>query len=405
MDLRVWGVCLAVVMAGMLLGCGGSSGGKSGGGQPGPTTNGAAMTVLGYNDLGMHCMNQDFSEMMILPPYNTLHAQVIDRRGDGPRLVTSGISVGYTIPGNTHSADKTNFWSFAKPLLGVSPAQNIGLTGNGLSGMMTANPSGDWSATGIPLTPITDAGQENAYQLATVTVTANGKTMAQTQAVTPVSWEISCNLCHNTAGISTATDILRAHDRLHGTTLEAQKPVLCGQCHQQAPLGTTGQAGVPPLSTSMHSAHASRMAPVLGQVNNVACYACHPGIRTHCLRDVHFSGGMTCTDCHTSIEAVGSAGRRPWVDEPRCADCHGKTNPSLQYEQPNTLYRDSRGHHGVHCSACHGSPHAITPTVVAADNVQAVTVQGHAGTINKCTVCHSQQPGDSFDHRFSGGGN
>jgi hypothetical protein len=24
--------------------------------------------VLGYNDLGMHCMQQDFSEMMILPP-------------------------------------------------------------------------------------------------------------------------------------------------------------------------------------------------------------------------------------------------------------------------------------------------------------------------------------------------
>ncbi len=33
--------------------------------------------VLGYNDLGMHCMNQDFSHRCILPPYNSLHAQVI----------------------------------------------------------------------------------------------------------------------------------------------------------------------------------------------------------------------------------------------------------------------------------------------------------------------------------------
>ena len=47
--------------------------------------------VLGYNELGMHCMNQDFSEMCILPPYNTLKAQVIYRRGEEPRIVTSGV--------------------------------------------------------------------------------------------------------------------------------------------------------------------------------------------------------------------------------------------------------------------------------------------------------------------------
>ena len=42
---------------------------------------------------------------------------------------------------------------------------------------------------------------------------------------------------------------------------------------------------------------------------------------------------------------------------------------------------------------------------VAADNVQAINVQGHAGTIDKCTVCHSRQPDDAFDHRYSSGGN
>ena len=28
------------------------------------------MVVFGYNDLGMHCMNSDFSEIMVLPPFN-----------------------------------------------------------------------------------------------------------------------------------------------------------------------------------------------------------------------------------------------------------------------------------------------------------------------------------------------
>ena len=55
--------------------------GDGDGGGNGVTT---PMVVLGYNELGMHCMNQDFSELMILPPYNTLHAQVIDRERRAP---------------------------------------------------------------------------------------------------------------------------------------------------------------------------------------------------------------------------------------------------------------------------------------------------------------------------------
>jgi hypothetical protein len=100
------------------------------------------------------------------------------------------------------------------------------------------------------------------------------------------------------------------------------------------------------------------------------------------------------------MRAVASLSRRPWVDGPRCGSCH--TRAGFRFEQPGTLYRDSKGHHGVHCEACHGSPHAITPTVTPADNVQAIALQGHAGTIDKCTVCHRTQPDEAFDHRFSG---
>jgi hypothetical protein len=355
-----------------------------------------SMVVLGYNDLGMHCMNQDFSEFMILPPYNVLHAQVVDRSGEEPRIVTSGVTLRYSILSNTYSVGKTNFWDFEQALLGVDLAPNIGLTGNGLAGTM--QPSGgtrtDWEVSGIPVTPINDAGIEDAYPLANISVLSGGQETARTQAVVPVSWEISCELCHTTPGISVATDILRKHDTMHGTDLENSKPVLCGSCHAQPPLGTPGQAGVPSLSSAMHSAHFSRMDEA--HLDNV-CYACHPGQRTQCLRDVHYSKGLTCTSCHGTMADVGNPARQPWAEEPRCDSCHTRTG--FEFEQPQTLYRNSLGHHGLLCEACHGSPHAITPTVVSADNLQAVAVQGYPGVISKCTVCH-QSPPEEFEHFY-----
>ena len=142
----------------------------------------------------------------------------------------------------------------------------------------------------------------------------------------------------------------------------------------------------------MHGAHAPRMGPAsfLSEV----CYACHPGIRTKCQRDVHFSNNITCTGCHGNMTAVADPTRTPWVSEPRCSNCHNV--PGHQYEQANTLYRNSLGHSSIHCTSCHGSPHAITPTVMAADNAQAIMLQGHAGVINTCTVCHTSVPGSFF---------
>ena len=361
------------------------------------------MVVLAWNDLGMHCMNQDFSEMMILPPYNVLHAQVISRVSGDPQIVTEGVTVRYTIPENTHSADKCNFWDFAHALLNVNLAPNIGLTGNGLAGTMSplivTEGRNDWSVTGIPITPINDAGIEDPYSLATVTVESGGDTTARTQAVVPVSWEISCQICHTTAGITVAEDILTKHDALHSTNLMNARPVMCGGCHAQPPLGTAGLPGLPTLSSAMHSSHATRMAAAGLEVE---CYACHPGVRTQCLRDVMFSAGLTCHDCHGTMADVGSSLRSPWADEPRCDQCHHVAGH--EYEQPGTLYRNSVGHNGVHCAACHGSPHAITPTVVAADNVQAIKLQGHSGKIDTCTVCHTTPPGDPFNHTAGEGG-
>ena len=88
--------------------------------------------VIAWNDLGMHCANQDFANMCILPPYNNQKVHII-RKGDISRLPEvikglSGIYVTYEIPGNTYSVGKTNFWTYAFHLFGVNLPPNIGLT-------------------------------------------------------------------------------------------------------------------------------------------------------------------------------------------------------------------------------------------------------------------------------------
>ena len=350
--------------------------------------------VLGYNDLGMHCMNQDFGDMMILPPFNTLHAQVIRRNGHEPDIITSGITIEYTIPGNTTSVDKTDFWDHDVELFGVDLPDNVGLTGNGLSGTMTYTGNGDWNVTGIPVTPIMDDQSLNPYPLAEITVKKDGVEVAQTHAVVPVSWEISCNLCHDTPGKSVNGDILSKHDEMHDTDLMNSKPVACMNCHGQEPLGTHGD---PSLSHAMHGSHADRMDAVVLQET---CYACHPGQVTQCQRDIHYSEGVGCVDCHGDMAAVANPARRPWIDEPRCDDCHDREE--FEFEPEGVLYRNAKGHQGIHCAACHGSPHAITPTVTEADNVQAIEWQGHPGVIDTCTVCHEIVPGKFEHHRDEG---
>lgn len=363
------------------------------------------LTLLAFNDLGMHCMNHNFGNLCILPPFNNLHAQLI-LRGQSPQLIDEHASVQYMFPENTVSSTKTNFWDYVDQLFGVALPPDVGLTGNGMAGPMARGVDQDWVATGIPITPLLDDGSLQPYNLATVTATYNGM-QAMTKTVVPVSWEIKCDYCH---GLQTATprqkrsgetleqrtewDILRKHDRMHGTNLMNQRPVLCAKCHADPALGTPGEPGVPNMSSAMHMSHATRVERLPLQNK---CYACHPGVQTQCQRDIHIQRGVTCTNCHGGMQSVGDPGRQPWVDEPKCGSCHAV--PGHGYEEPGRLFKNSRGHGNILCATCHNSPHAITPTTNPEDNVQAVMHQGEPGVIKKCTVCHTQTPTDPFPHR------
>lgn len=353
--------------------------------------------ILVNNDLGMHCMNQDHATLSILPPYNNLNAQVIER-GDPtrlPRILTTGGTLEYSIPGNTFSAGKTNFWDYDVQLFGVDLPTDIGLTGKGLSG--TFDLSGDYFiAEGIPITPFTDAAPmvEDPYQQALVVLKSqSGQVLATARPVVPVSVEINCvtSGCH-----SSELSILLGHEREGGFDPN-NRPVLCASCHGSPPLTgpAPGTAGY--FSEVIHKQH-NFLDEVLPGITG--CNMCHPGPNTQCLRGTMANDyGMVCQDCHGTMRTMHTSienGRIPWLQEPACRTCH-----TAAYGEPvGQLYRQSRGHGGVMCTGCHNSPHAIFPSREARDNQVMVDLQGHAGTLSECFVCHGYTPDGPGPHGF-----
>lgn len=357
--------------------------------------------VFAWNDLGMHCLNPSYDEMVILPPYNNVSVQVL-KRGNPPTLVTSGISVEYSIAGNTYSYGKRQyggFWTYFTALFGSNaPANNTGLTGFGLSGKMTLK-TDHFAAEGIPVVPVNDAGVWDPYQVIEVNVRdVSGKIIAATKATIPTSDEINCAKCHSGGGASVFTNILKAHDSRHGTTLVSQKPVLCAKCHGSPALGTTGPGSSGKyFSQAIHGFHASKSA---------TCYDCHPGATTKCNRSLAHMGTKgdgNCVQCHGDMANVASTiksgSRIPWVDEPRCVTCHpGVTG----VETSTTLFRNAKGHGNLYCSTCHGSPHAMYPSREARDNYQPNQYQGSKiKTIGSCGVCHSSSRGEGAGGDFA----
>ena len=286
----------------------------------------AEYVLLGWNDLGMHCYNRDFQDLAVLPPYNTLWAQLI-KRGNPPQIVTTGITVTYVFTDNTYSVVKSNFWDYAQQLFGLDAPlpDNIGLTGRGLAGDMSQSGT-HFVAEGIPLTEYSDSDltTRQPYQLATIQAidSATRAVLAQAIVVAPVSTEMRCDECHSDTGSATVsggiipthkveTNILTLHDKEHMNeypvghqgALMNRRPVLCASCHSSNALGAPGVAGLPSLSNAMHAKHAEESNEFPN--TTAGCYKCHPGPITQCLRDVMSQQfAFTCQSCHGDLSKV-----------------------------------------------------------------------------------------------------
>ena len=444
-------------------------------------------TLVGWNDLGMHCMDADYSVMAILPPYNTVHAQLIDPAGNLVDL-PAGVTVTYEAvadPGgsvNATSIGKSNFWDHVGDLFGVGLAPDEGLAGFDMPGAANAPQEMVWeaghqwfTAEGVPLTPYDDGLSKNYYpMMRLVARDGAGLVLASTDVVLPVSDEMDCRSCHASGSGPDAEpaggwmwdadaerdyrlNLLRLHDETETANpvfidalaalsfdpdgLEATavggRSILCAACHSSNALPGSGVADISPLTQAIHSLHAEVTDPDTGMAlgdsaNRTACYTCHPGSDTACLRGAMGAAvgndgalSMQCQSCHGGMSLVGADTREGWFDEPTCQSCHTGTavlnNGQIRYTDafsspgvwrvaiddtfatnPNTplpdasLYRFSTGHGGLQCSACHGSTHAIFPASHGNDNVQNAALQGHIGTLVECASCHGMEP-DTID--------
>ncbi len=350
--------------------------------------------VLAANDLGMHCVDKDFSVFSILPPFNVVNAQVVKQDGTSTPVLldASQVDLRYspisdaTGSINSTSIGKSNFWNYVSPLYGANLPLGQGLTGRYMpadaptpdyTAFAWNSKLGLFSADGIPILPIDDAGNTAPYPLMRVTAYEKGTNnqLAYVDVVLPVSDETTCSNCHatgkpaamnSTIGWASDTDlevqtrknVLILHDTKHGTDLMNRRPVLCASCHYTPALDLAGtgpnaeQQKHRGMSQVMHAFHADKMkdaagnplpdAPVLaGQslpaADKQTCYQCHPGADTKCLRGA-MSDQLACQNCHGDMKAVGGmfnllAGgsvdgtndgqpRRPWTDLPRCQSCH-----------------------------------------------------------------------------------
>ena len=441
--------------------------------------------VIAWNNLGMHCMDADFSVFAILPPFNEVHVQIVDPQGhlvtaapDGTNLVYQAVAdLNGSI--NTTSYTKTNFWDYALPLLGAKLAPDAGVAGYAMPGAANTpqtiafDAANAWyGAIGVPIVPVDDAGLKNYFPLMQVALFDSAQILrGQTSIVLPVSDEMDCRKCH-ASGSQPPTakppsgwvynpdaqrdyrqNILKLHDaRQQGAAKYAQSlatakygatglydtaaagtPIFCDRCHLSnavAGLGIAGIQGISPLTAAVHGFHAHVVDSDVGLTldNNLsrgACYNCHPGSQTRCLRgamgnSVAPDGTMAiqCQSCHGNMSAVGATARQGWLQEPSCQSCHtgnaiqnsGQIRYTSVFDASGTvrqaadgtfatnantpaqgisLYRFSKGHGGLQCEACHGSTHAEYPTSQPNDNVQSQNFQGHVGMLVECDTCHA----------------
>ncbi len=448
----------------MLSGCG--SGGSS---VPGSADAAKAATgQTGYvlmvnNDLGIHCTCPDSSLVSILPPANTLRAQVLyNRPGEDPKIITdpNQITVEYSVPFADQLMQDPQYLTYIDNANKIYPTQEgwakvsrsnpSGITGTPLkTGKFTAKPEHNmWVAELIPVFPPKQpAGGEGTFKDAfgdtrqafpRVTVTVRdaktGAILAQnTNVTTPVAFA-NCCTCHREIykdkfGSYPANPLdsfretmLKPHDAQHGTDLlkltQAGIPVRCSRCHVDPAVG----GKTPGYPVSIYPQAKGLKLPVPNNVTlSLALHQFHNSQSEFHTRFAKLGFKESCEACHPGKETVGCLRGVHVNTTPKgvnldfkCSDCHGDLNTrfsSGQLADPwsyRTLPR---------CDKCHSNTGEWTTQQITSYNkVQFggafLNSRGHKGQKLLCTSCHgaphAEAPSkisweNSFFSNFNGG--
>ncbi len=406
--------------------------------------------LLAWNTLGLKCITDCDDYWSMLPPGNTLYAQLV-RRDAFPEIVLDDVVITYQVQeGFENPADHVTFWDNAKSILGRELQRNVGPAGLGMQGEFKLNEDlMTYMAPGIPVVPYSDDGSINPYPFFHVEARDkhSGDLLARTKVVAPVASEMGCKTCHGgewrvqgRMGISaeTASDVLRLHDKRNKTDLmaraEAGNPVLCQSCHPDPLLNAKGNPELLNMPAALHGFHVHYLSQREGAE---ACNACHPSdpdSATDCKRGVHATTiDLDCTYCHGTLEdhaltllkgeyekgktrqagrlmknleprLVGSPEeinpRVPWDQQPDCLTCHRDFGRPESHEvrafnvwndDVSQLYRLRADNTGLMCQSCHGATHAEYPAVnklgLDRDNIQPLQYQGEPYAIGANNNC------------------
>jgi hypothetical protein len=410
------------------------------GGKPNP---GGTYKVVAWNDLGMHCACPSFAGFLLLPPFNTIRAQVFQFGPNDPVVVTSanaatlGLTIGYNMIDNTDALlqGDTYFkqWITYSPKLfpGFQPVVGgkvQGLAGFGLSGNMAYDSNLlDWKAVGIPAYPLVSSTpslnimtdplggpNRNPYPVTNVFVkNASGTVVAQTNTVTPVAFG-GCCTCHlklaaangypaTPAGSFTYLGVMHGRNSsgINIAMIDPDGdgvggPVRCSWCHWDPAMGEAAAPGWPAGTKLLPGAGTLKksvysFSDVLHRFHTqdplVLTTAYDPNIAKNCY-DCHPGNNV---NCYRGAHVKTNTGI--W-----CTDCHGDLNQRVaagQLTQPwktSTLPSCIGPASGITSAfPCHasrdvgGRTYPTTPELFG----KFINSRGHKGSI-RCQTCHGE---------------
>lgn len=392
------------------------------------------LVIIAYNDLGMHCACPFGDYMILLPPWNTVRAQIIEK-GSSPVVSADDAkyvveynmventdqslnsdpafqgwldSMCYHFPGNPYACN----WQTGDPI--------VGLTGAGLYGHMEARTdigAGYWIVEGVPAFANPDPNGQMIFLQGTpweerrdpyltmdvmVKDKNTGAELASTSTVVPVSYGGCCE-CHledaaATLGKPDPTvdemwDVMTGyHYNDTGVEIKSLTPIRCSKCHfDPAVEGNTitrnsidpdweaygkAAAGVSEISSfskALHTKHGSSEKVRLYEPDiDFNCYICHPGNGVNCYRGHHL---------HRTTGKGGSA-HEMW-----CTDCHGTISERIATGELNDpwSYRTL-----PECGDCHSGGCAEPRNSAPALFGKYLGSGGHKNDAILCSTCHGQ---------------
>ena len=441
---------------------------------PPPPPQSSAYSVLAANDLGMHCADLDYQIFSILPPFNVMHAQVI-QQGTGataetlPRILNgSEVDIVYSAvssdldpkgPGSINTTSdpgflgfsKTNFWDSVgneqtlgaqayrllypstdalglcdlslgpcpsaldlfEPIAvdtGIPVPDPVELPGLVVGQQHMPGPANDpqhfdrfdadvpffvnfpfgftvtganwFAADGIPILPIDDNGNDNAYPLMRVQAVTKGSdptnpdnVLAAVDVVLPVASEADCQGCHADIGdagngaasnfASVGFDILLA-SQAPGTTALNQ-------------LQNAAKINILRLHDAKHGANYQSWEPT-GAGASLVATACDPVADPNdpdCLAN---QTPVQCSQCHYS-PALDLAQAGP-IDEPE------QGPRGRQQTHHISQSRAMHGFHGQFTELFPVMPPPNDPLRTADQGIQPINDFELGVLENTCYQCH-----------------